>query len=163
MRPAEKRPNSLQIVSALLSQELRIVHLAGHGNYDPDDLTRCGMKIGPDQWLTPDILDGMLAAPDLVFVNCCYLGAIKEGTPSPHLAVSFAVKLMNLGTKAVVAAGWAVDDRAACTFAERFYQRMIEGERFGDAVLDARRRTKELHPHSNTWAPTSATATRILG
>jgi tetratricopeptide (TPR) repeat protein len=28
---------------------------------------------------------------------------------------------------------------------------MIEGERFGDAVLDARRRTKELHPHSNTW------------
>jgi CHAT domain-containing protein len=149
----EKR-DGMTIVSALLSQEFRIVHLAGHGNFDPNDPTRSGMKIGPDQWITPDILDGMLAAPEVVFVNCCHLGAIhgaKEGTPSPQLAASFAVKVMNLGVKAVVAAGWAVDDRAARTFADRFYQRMLEGERFGDAVLDARRRTKELHPYSNTW------------
>jgi CHAT domain-containing protein len=149
-----KKENSLAIVSALLSQELRIVHLAGHGNFDPNDSTQCGMKIGPDQWLTPDILDGMLAAPDLAFVNCCHLGAIegaREGTPSPQLAASFAVKLMNLGTKAVVAAGWAVNDLAAGAFADRFYQRMLEGERFGDAVLDARKRTKELYPLCNTW------------
>lgn len=112
------------------------------------------MKIGPDQWLTPDILDGMLAIPDLIFVNCCHLGTAKgakEGTPSPQLAASFAVKLMNLGAKAVIAAGWAVDDRAARTFAERFYERMLAGERFGDAVLAARQRTKDVHPRSNTW------------
>jgi CHAT domain-containing protein len=149
-----KKKDSMAIVSALLSQEFRILHLAGHGNFDPSDSTRRGMKIGPDQWLTPDILDGMLAAPDLAFVNCCHLGRVegaKEGTPSPQLAASFAVKLMNLGAKAVVAAGWAVDDRAARAFAERFYQRMLEGERFGDAVLDARQRTHELYPNSNTW------------
>ena len=96
----------------------------------------------------------MLAAPDLVFVNCCHLGVIagaKEGTPSPQLAASFAVKLMNLGVRAVVAAGWAVEDQAARVFADRFYQRMLEGERFGDAVLDARQRAFELYPHSNTW------------
>jgi tetratricopeptide (TPR) repeat protein len=140
-----KKQPSLPIVSALLSREWRIVHLAGHGNFDLQDHTQRGMKIGPNEWLTPDILDGMLAAPDLAFVNCCHLGAIegaKEGTPSPQLGASFAVKLMNLGVKAVVAAGWAVDDRAA---------RMLEGERFGDAVLDARQLTKKLYPNSNTW------------
>jgi CHAT domain-containing protein len=149
-----KKKDSMAIVSALLSGELRIVHLAGHGNFDLDDPKQRGMKIGPDQWLTPDILDGMLAAPDLVFVNCCHLGVVagaKEGTPSPQLAASFAVKLMNLGVKAVVAAGWAVDDQAARVFADRFYQRMLEGERFGDAVLEARQRTNELFPQSNTW------------
>jgi CHAT domain-containing protein len=149
-----KKKDSMAIISALLSQEFRILHLAGHGNFDPNDVARRGMKIGPDQWLTPDILDGILAAPDLAFVNCCHLGHVegaKEGTPSPQLAASFAVKLMNLGAKAVVAAGWAVDDRAARAFADRFYQRMLEGERFGDAVLDARQQTKELYPGSNTW------------
>ena len=148
------KKDSMAIVSALLTRELRIVHLAGHGNFDPADSRQRGMKIGPDQWLTPDILDGMLAAPDLVFVNCCHLGVIagaKEGTPSPQLAASFAVKLMNLGVRAVVAAGWAVEDQAARVFADRFYQRMLEGERFGDAVLDARQRAFELYPHSNTW------------
>jgi len=149
-----KKKDSMAIVGALLSRELRIVHLAGHGNFDPKDPLQRGMKIGPDQWLTPDILEGMLAAPDLVFVNCCHLGTVagaKEGTPSPQLAASFAVKLMNLGAKAVVAAGWAVDDQAARVFADRFYQRMLEGERFGDAVLDARQRANELYPRSNTW------------
>ena len=58
---------------------------------------------------------------------------------------------MNLGAKAVVAAGWAVDDRAACVFAERFYQYMLKGERFGDAVLAARKHASQLFPSSNTW------------
>jgi CHAT domain-containing protein len=148
------KKDGMTIVNALLSRELRIVHLAGHGNFDPKNPEQSGMKIGPDQWLTPDILDGMLAAPDLVFVNCCHLGVVegaKEGTPSPQLAASFAVKLMNLGAKAVIAAGWAVHDGAARTFAERFYQRMLDGDRFGDAVLDARQRAKELYPQINTW------------
>ena len=149
-----KKEDGLTIVSALLSQEYRVMHLAGHGNFDPDKPQESGMKIGPDQWLTPDILDGMLAVPDLVFVNCCHLGTVlgaKEGTPSPQLAASFAVKLMNLGARAVIAAGWAVDDRAARTFADRFYEDMLAGKPFGEAVLSARQRTKELHPRSNTW------------
>lgn len=148
------KEDALTIVNALLPQDYRIVHLAGHGNFDPDNLAKSGMKIGPDQWLSSEILDAMSSAPDLVFVNCCHLGTVqgaKEGTPSPQLAASFAVKLMNLGVKAVIAAGWAVDDRAARTFAERFYQRMIEGVRFGDAVLEARQHTFTLYPQGNTW------------
>jgi tetratricopeptide (TPR) repeat protein len=44
-----------------------------------------------------------------------------------------------------------LDDQAARAFADRFYQRVLEGERFGDAVLDACQRTHELYPHGNTW------------
>ena len=41
---------------------------------------------------------------------------------------------MAMGVRAVVAAGWAVDDRAAAEFARAFYDRMLDGESFGPAV-----------------------------
>jgi hypothetical protein len=51
-----------------------------------------------------------------------------------------------------VAAGWAVDDAAALTFAELFYQRMLSGLPFGEAVRQARAETFELHgDRTNTW------------
>ena len=45
---------------------------------------------------------------------------------------------MRMGVRAVVAAGWAVDDRAASTFATKFYDCMLSGGAFGDAVQMAR-------------------------
>ena len=56
-----------------------------------------------------------------------------------------------MGCKAVIAAGWAVDDRAANTFAQTFYAAMFAGRRFGRAVLQARVATWEQHRLSNTW------------
>ena len=55
-----------------------------------------------------------------------------------------------MGVRAVVCAGWAVDDAAALTFAEAFYGRMLAGSEFGDAVRRARR-DLEREPGVNTW------------
>ena len=54
-----------------------------------------------------------------------------------RLASSMAQVLINKGVKAVVAAGWAVNDEAARLFATTFYRKMLEGERFGGAVFQA--------------------------
>ena len=57
-----------------------------------------------------------------------------------------------MGVKAVIAAGWAVDDAAALTFAEVFYDHLLKGERFGAAVKAAREETYDLHKdRTNTW------------
>ncbi len=56
-----------------------------------------------------------------------------------------------MGSKVVVAAGWAVDDVAAKTFADVFYKSMIDGSNFGDAVYQARKAVFEQHPDVNTW------------
>ena len=50
------------------------------------------------------------------------------------------MELIKMGVRAVVAAGWEVDDAAAKTFAEVFYQCMLDNMRFGDAVKSARTR-----------------------
>ena len=68
----------------------------------------------------------------------------------PELAAQLAHRLMDTGVRAVVAAGWAIDDRAAARFADTFYEAMLEGWAFGEAVRQARRAAAE-GGRSNTW------------
>jgi hypothetical protein len=63
-----------------------------------------------------------------------------------------AEQLVRIGVRCVVAAGWAVEDGPAMQFALRFYQRLLEGERFIDAVGAARLAAWEARPAGNTWA-----------
>ena len=56
-----------------------------------------------------------------------------------------------MGVRAVVAAGWAVDDAGAATFSTIFYDEMLKGHAFGEAVKLARCATFERHSGSNTW------------
>jgi tetratricopeptide (TPR) repeat protein len=49
-----------------------------------------------------------------------------------------------------VAAGWAVNDVAAVVFARTFYQHMLDGRKFGEAVKEAR--VEARRSGSNTWS-----------
>ncbi len=61
-----------------------------------------------------------------------------------------AESLIRIGVRCVVAAGWAVDDLAAMSFAGSFYQALMNGRRFMDAVALARESAAALG--GNTWA-----------
>ena len=157
------------VIKALFADGYRVLHLAGHGVYDQvvaahrqfcDDcgtVHQCpghrvtGMVLGTGLFLTPTEIGQMRQVPELVFINCCHLGRI-EGFETRHkLAANLATQLIRMGVRAVVAAGWAVDDEAASVFAREFYQQMLSGAMFGQAVLTARRRIYEEYPEVNTW------------
>jgi hypothetical protein len=93
--------------------------------------------------------------PELVFINCCHLGQTKgDAAPRPafhKLAANLATQFIKIGARAVIAAGWEVNDAAAKTFATSFYRRMLNGDLYGDAVLQARRDTYMVHGDTNTW------------
>ena len=78
----------------------------------------------------------------MVFVNCCYLGktdgVAKIFKSRYKLAANIGTQLIEIGVKAVVVAGWAVDDAAALEFTKVFYQSMFEGQDFGNAILKAK-------------------------
>lgn len=145
------------ILLSLMDGDYKIVHLAGHGFFNPDDPARTGMVIGNDMFLTPFAIKQMPSIPELVFINCCHLGAIDEQSETLYqnrykLAANLGTELINMGVKAVIAAGWAVHDGAALLFAEKFYDCMFAGSTFGDAVRDARGVVYEKYHHSNnTW------------
>ncbi|QBQ99519.1 CHAT domain-containing protein [Paraburkholderia pallida] len=101
----------------------------------------------------------MQRVPELVFINCCYLGQSEPGSllevamppmNRPYFAASVAEALIRIGVRCVVAAGWAVDDAAAETFATSFYDALLDRRRFLDAVAIAREAA--YSPDNNTWA-----------
>lgn len=111
-----------------------------------------GMVIGKDTFLTPGDVAQMRHVPELVFINCCHLGQTQRKlTAYNRLAANLGAEFIRMGVRAVVCAGWAVDDAAALTFAQGFYKALLEGMDFGAAVTRARRDTWNKHPRVNTW------------
>src|SRR5205807_2444274 len=125
----------------------RILHLAGHGAFEYPMIvdqvnsgastetatpTITGMVLGNGIFITPGEVEKMRFVPELVFINCCHLGQMagesKPGnTPFHRLAANLAAQFIRMGVRAVVAAGWAVDDTAASTFARTFYDHVLSG------------------------------------
>ncbi len=149
--------DDMEVLNALFADEYRIIHFAAHGVYDPEDASQSGIIIGERSILTPLVLRQLRRIPPLVFLNCCHLGRLDRGDPEPlhgrynHFAASVSQQLIESGVRAVVAGGWAVDDKAAKDFAVEFYTQMMAGAPFGDAVHRARRHIWTAHNHVNTW------------
>lgn len=145
------------ILNALFARDYRIIHIAGHGNYDPKDVTRAGVRIGRDTYLGPLEIAKMRTTPDLVFVNCCHLGAMRPRSlgakplQADRFASSISRQLVENGVRAVIAAGWAVDDKAASVFAETLFGELLTGRDLGVATLAARKKVHEDFRWTNTW------------
>jgi len=172
------RAEALAIVTSLHARAYRVLHLAGHGVHEqvlgeaqqlacelcgqpyPDRKPKkvSGMVIGANIFLTPADVEQMRQVPELVFINCCHLGRTDSIAPGMRrddyhkLAANVAAQFIGMGVKAVVAAGWAVDDEAAKTFARKFYEAMLVGVPFGEAVRQARSETYFRHSGVNTWS-----------
>ncbi len=151
-----------KVIQSLFDGAYRVVHLAGHGVYqwplgDGTQATVTGMVLGNGMYLTAGEIGQMRQVPELVVVNCCHLGAIGPGGDTPQtgiyhrLAASFATELIDIGVRAVVACGWAVDDAAASTFANTLYARLLAGATFGEAISAARWQTWNDYQSVNTW------------
>lgn len=115
---------------------------------------RSGMVLGPGLYLTPVEISQMRVVPEFVFLNCCYL-AHSDGeqvvSGLSRLGANLATQLIQMGVRAVIAAGWAVGDAAADVFARVFYDSLLAGATFGDATRTARAACLRLHPDDNTW------------
>ena len=157
------RPTALDVLAGLYKKPYRIVHLAGHGHYEPPTTAggkaRSGMVLDNGVFLTAVEVGQMQQVPELVFLNCCHIGQTGPEAAAPRtpavefnrLAASVSRELIEMGVRAVVAAGWAVKDDAAKEFAQKFYENMLGGETFGRALKTARNHIYENFRDSNTW------------
>ena len=135
-----------RVIEALALTQHRVLHIAAHGVVVDDDADRTGVVIGPGAVLRAADIEQRENVPELVFLNCCGLGA------DPGLASNLARAFMNRGAQAVVAAGWEVDDEAARRFAVCLYRKLLTGSTFGASVRLARLEALRADPGSSTWA-----------
>jgi CHAT domain-containing protein len=150
--PAGPRPDAQSIANALFEKSWRIVHIAGHGA-PGDDTASGGVVLSNGTFLSADEIESMRTVPELVFVNCCFLAQVNDRRyDRATFASGIAGALITIGVRCIVAAGWAVDDDAAAEFASTFYDSLMRGERFIDAVGDARFAAWDRHRGVNTWA-----------
>ena len=147
------------LVHELMNGSWRVVHIAAHGTNDTgggggggDAASTSGVVLSQRFRLAPATIGQLSVVPDLVVVNACHLGAISRQLAGMNkVAASFARRLMQIGVRAVIAAGWAVDDAAAATFADTLYRELLDGRELGDALFAARSEVHGTHPDSLTW------------
>jgi CHAT domain-containing protein len=147
---------ALDVITPLYQKPYRIVHIAAHGLFEEpaaDGVARTGVVLSDGLLLGAAEIGQMEVVPDLVFLNCCHLAQTDPmNVAYNRLAYSVSRELIEIGVRCVVAAGWAVDDDAAFTFAETFYRGILQDKlQFGDAVFEARRETYRKHGGSITW------------
>lgn len=154
----EASPDSeaADVINQLFKHPYRIVHISAHGVFQAGsgEAARGGVVLSDGLLLTAAEIGQMEIVPDLVFLNCCFLGKIDSAPTTAYnrLAHSVARELIEIGVRAVVVAGWAVRDDAAKYFAEVFYRGLLQRQwPFGRAVHEARRETYKAFPECNTW------------
>jgi tetratricopeptide (TPR) repeat protein len=148
------------VLSSLYGHPYRILHIAAHGVHEFEPVKGgkkvTGVVLGNGAFLTPAEFEQFRVVPDMVFINCCHLAAggaygREVDVAFWRLAPNVAYQLIRMGVRAVVAAGWAVDDQAAKEFARRFYAAVLDGQEFGQAVLQARQEIYSRYSAVNTW------------
>jgi hypothetical protein len=163
-------PDAHAVINALFERKdargvrrsWRIVHVAGHGEPPEKGGDPRGVVLS-DGFIGPREVRSLRVVPELVFVNCCYLGAtdpdqllrqreLERGGSYDRVsfASGLAEELIKIGVRCVIAAGWAVEDGPAKTFATTFYDSLLRGQRFMDAVAEARQAAYDQG--GNTWA-----------
>ena len=150
---ADAPPRPTDALYALLNGEWRVIHIAAHGQFS-DEAATTGVVLG-SLHLTANVFSKLAVVPDLVMLNACHLGRVSDGEPrltgANKAAASVARALVQLGVRAVVVAGWAVDDRAAEQFATQLYGDLLAGADFGNAVSRARFAAWTTAKRSLTW------------
>lgn len=147
------RPQAQRVLVHLFDERYFAIHLAGHGEVAGPGIAHTGLVLGPKTRLTAAQVSKLKRVPQFVFINCCHLGDMRPDAIAPwsKLAASLATAFIEMGSQAVIAAGWRIDDQAASIFAHSFYHAMLSGEYFGDAVRLAREAAYVQFPASNTW------------
>lgn len=159
--------SALDVIEAWYLEPWQILHFAGHGvndyvveqtggkNVEQSNTHShkiCGLILDSELLITAAEIRKMRTVPDLVFLNASHMGVISDVGGYAENGASLVTAFAELGCRAIIAPGWAIDDAAAVTFASTFYDALLAGETFGRSVASARRATFDAHPEVSTWA-----------
>ena len=128
----------------------RIVHIASHGYFRPENPMFSGIRLG-DSYLNVYDLYGLQLQADLVTLSGCATGANVAAAGDELLGITRG--LFCAGATTLVLSLWNVHDESTARFMTSFYQRISSGAAPVAALRDAMRELREAYPHPYYWAP----------
>ena len=139
-------------VVAALTRPAQILHLVGHGAWEPQKQEGTGFVTSDGAVLGRAQLRSLRRAPPaLVFINACSLGRL-DGQRGAFAADLASFLISEVGVAVVIAAGWSIGDDAAVAFARTLYERLVDGAPLRLAVAAARVAAISASPRDATWA-----------
>lgn len=153
----EQEATSTRLLNGL--QDRRVLHVAAHGEFRPDNPLFSGIALD-DGWLTTlDIFNLRLRA-SLVTLSACQTGqsVVSGGDELLGLMRAF----LYAGAASLVVSHWAVEDRSTAQLMETFYGKLGGGMAKGAALRHAQRQfiqgkcsddVEGARAHPYFWAP----------
>jgi CHAT domain-containing protein len=114
--------------------QARILHLATHAVFRPDNPLFSGLALA-DGWLTTLDIFGLRLQASLVTLSACQTGRSVIGGGDELLGLMRA--FMAAGAASIVLTLWAVEDRSTAVLMERFYAHLAAGKAKGAALRQA--------------------------
>ncbi len=134
--------------------DTEMVHFAGHGEFYSGSPDESGIELVDGRTfrcvdLQGALLQSVSKVRPWVFFNACRAG--RQGASLSGIGGWVDRWVRQAGCGGFVSPQWAVEDRLAHEFAERFYSSLKASATFGEAALRARRHVRELAPESPAW------------
>ncbi|MCB0095952.1 MAG: CHAT domain-containing protein, partial [Caldilineaceae bacterium] len=143
-----------EVLDAVRNGEFQVLHLAAHGNFNPDKADQSPLVLQDQQELWPSDLSGsqvraLRRERPIVFLNACHSGQIEFALTG--LGGWAEQMVSTIGVGAFVGSLWEVNDLLAAEFAAFFYDRLIAGEALSAAFRAAREPIRQRQPSNPTW------------
>ncbi len=136
-----------------LAPQFSYLHLATHGQFDPDAPLKSGLLLAKDAqgdgFLSLGDLYSLRLNADLVTLSACEtgLGKVSNGDDVVGLTRGF----LYAGSSSIVASLWEVDDRATSLLMTELYSNLKQTDK-REALRRAQLTTKKQYPHPFYWA-----------
>ena len=133
-----------------------LIHFAAHGYAERGEialspLSSCGTSREEDYLLTMADISQVRLTAKLVVLSCCHSA---RGQIRAEGIVGIARAFLASGARAVLAALWAVDDKATMWFMNRFYEHLVHGESASESLYQAMKSMRENRfSDVMQWAP----------
>jgi CHAT domain-containing protein len=128
--------------------QYRIIHLATHGEFRPDNPLFSGLSLA-DGWLTTLDIFNMRLKASLVTLSACQTGRSVVGGGDELLGLLRA--FLAAGASSLVSTFWAVEDQTTAALMQDFYQVLADGSGKGAALRQAQLNHLDKHPYF--WSP----------
>ncbi len=125
----------------LKNKTYRLIHFAGHGQYNIDAPNMSSLKFHDFPWLAEEF-DRQLKSPAFIYLSACHTAqTFTESSlrlPRGEFMEGIAVSTLKGGACGCLGPLWRVQDDLARDFAIEFYNRALTKRTLGEAVRQAR-------------------------
>jgi len=121
---------------------ITIVHFACHGTQNAIDPLESGLHLHDGLLKASDIMSTHLPKAHLAFFSACSIATddLNQRDEAMHLAAG----MLAAGFQNVIGSMWAISDATAPAVAERFYQKLFDGQS-GAISIEAGKTAEALH------------------